>query len=395
MAYLQTIMKNKAGLIGKTILLCAFILLRTVVVTAQEQKIQLSRQTLSAKEAIAEIKNQTDYIFAINHSQFDDSRTIYFPKQTLTIREALNHIVMGTNHTYQIKNKQILILTLSQKHPEVPLKEAEKKAVTVSQSPIAYQPPAGEYAPANNERFEREVQEYTSRLITPKEKPKEERIVEKEETAELNPPEHPLPHTNKSYTYLSSTQMLPQTGEEIGHLQPKRLRSQPTVGAKVNLLYGIAALAPNLALEFGLSRKLSLDLSVAWNPWKDKVEETNKMVHLIVKPELRYWLCERFNGHFFGVHPFYWDYNVSGKDIPLLFDKEYRYEGHAFGGGVSYGYHWMWNKRWAMEFNAGIGASFMKYKKFEAEECGEKLGDYKKKYFGPTAAGIKLMFMIK
>ncbi len=37
--------------------------------------------------------------------------------------------------------------------------------------------------------------------------------------------------------------------------------------------------------------------------------------HWMVQPEARYWLCEKFNGHFLGVHAHYADYNVGGLKI--------------------------------------------------------------------------------
>ena len=40
-------------------------------------------------------------------------------------------------------------------------------------------------------------------------------------------------------------------------------------------------------------------------------------------------------------------------DIPLLFEKEYRYEGIAVGGGLTYGYFMPFSKRWGAEFTDG------------------------------------------
>lgn len=393
MKYLQEKRKNRTGLVRKGWVFCAFIWLSVLTAVAQEQKIALPRQTLSVREVMAEIKNQTEYSFVVNHAQFDDSRMIYFPKRTHTLREILSLIITGTNHTYQIRGKQILFIAL---------KKAELQG-EIRKEPTPVAAPASSHKRYNsvfNERFEQEVQAYNSRLM---EQPTEQKqpdtplpSVETKTEADTGTVEPSALVKNALYAVPSQEYALMYTQKKVAHLQPDKLRSQPTVGVKVNVLYGIAALAPNVAFEFGLSRKTSLDLSVAWNPWgKDKASKTNKMVHLIAKPEVRYWLCERFNGHFFGVHPFYWDYNVSGKDIPLLFDKEYRYEGNAFGAGISYGYHWMWNKHWGLEMNVGVGGSFMKYKKFEAIECGEYLGEFRKKYFGPTSAGVKVMFMIK
>ena len=41
----------------------------------------------------------------------------------------------------------------------------------------------------------------------------------------------------------------------------------------------------------------------------------------------RYWLCERYNGHFFGLHSGYAFYNISGVRIPFQSKstKDHRY----------------------------------------------------------------------
>ena len=172
------------------------------------------------------------------------------------------------------------------------------------------------------------------------------------------------------------------------------------VAAKTNLLYGAGALTPNLGVEFGLGKRTTLDISGGYNPWN--VEETldnKKWAHFLVQPEFRYWLCERFNGHFFGVHGLYSEYNIGGIEIPYfndpLLDKNYRYEGNVYGGGISYGYHWMWSKRWGMEFTIGVGALKFTYDKYDCAMCSDKIAKENKTYFGPTKAGITLVFLIK
>ena len=76
------------------------------------------------------------------------------------------------------------------------------------------------------------------------------------------------------------------------------------VAVKTNLLYGAGTLTPNLGVEFGLGKRTTLDISGGYNPWNRQGTATDnkKWVHNIVQPEFRYWLCQRFNGHFFGVH---------------------------------------------------------------------------------------------
>ena len=174
------------------------------------------------------------------------------------------------------------------------------------------------------------------------------------------------------------------------------------VAVKTNLLYGAGTLTPNLGVEFGLGKRTTLDLSGGYNPWNLEGTETDnkKWVHYLVQPEFRYWTCERFNGHFFGVHGIFSQFNVGGIKVPSLldnplFDKNFRHEGTAYGGGISYGYHWIWSKHWSMEFTLGVGAAHLTYDKYGCETCGDAVGKESKTYIGPTKAGITLVFLIK
>ena len=68
-----------------------------------------------------------------------------------------------------------------------------------------------------------------------------------------------------------------------------------TGAVKTNVAIDAVAI-PNLGVEVGLSKKLTVDIPFYYNPWK---YSDNKMLKLVmVQPELRYWLCDKFNGHF-------------------------------------------------------------------------------------------------
>ena len=71
------------------------------------------------------------------------------------------------------------------------------------------------------------------------------------------------------------------------------------VGVKTNLVMDAMKMI-NLGAEVGLSKKLTLDLYANYNPWKYKDQKMMKM--LAIQPELRYWFCDKFNGHFVGFH---------------------------------------------------------------------------------------------
>lgn len=99
---------------------------------------------------------------------------------------------------------------------------------------------------------------------------------------------------------------------------------------KTNVI-GDAALSPNVAVEVGLAPKWTLDVSGQFNAWT--VGKEHKWKHWVVQPEARYWLCERFVGHFFGVHALGGQYNVGrigiksldflGTDFSQLADRRY------------------------------------------------------------------------
>lgn len=175
------------------------------------------------------------------------------------------------------------------------------------------------------------------------------------------------------------------------------------VAVKTNLLYD-ATSTMNLGFEFGLSKKWTLDVSGNYNPWE--FGENRKMKHWMVQPEMRYWLCEKFNGHFFGIHAHGGQYNWGGM-LPWGFENgkmfgienrnilEHRYEGWLIGAGLSYGYQWILGKRWSVEASLGIGYAYLDYAKYKCEKCGEKIGDGHKNYFGPTKAAVSIIYIIK
>ena len=172
------------------------------------------------------------------------------------------------------------------------------------------------------------------------------------------------------------------------------------VAVKTNALYGAYTYTPNIGLEFGLGHKSTLDLGAGYNFWeKDGTADNNKkLVHWLAQAEYRYWTCQKFNGHFFGIHALGTQYNISQHELPLLFgkgSKDYRFQGWGAGGGISYGYQWILGKRWNLEANIGVGYVYLQYDKYECKKCGTKLGSEHRNYFGPTKAGISLIYIIK
>ena len=185
------------------------------------------------------------------------------------------------------------------------------------------------------------------------------------------------------------------------------------LGIKTNLLYD-ATSTINLGVEFALADQWTLDISGNLNPWafpQQKVNTKGQILeqhdatikHWMVQPEVRYWLCENFNGHFFGAHVHGGQFNVGGLSfLPDSWGKNgaqiKRFEGWLAGAGVAYGYHWILGNRLSLEFSLGAGYAYMKYDKYN-NYAGTKPTEkdpqkYKMHYVGLTKAGISVVFML-
>lgn len=164
---------------------------------------------------------------------------------------------------------------------------------------------------------------------------------------------------------------------------------------KNNLFYDATA-TPNLAIELALSRKTTLELGAGINLFD--FFDNKKAKHWLVQPELRWWMCDVFNGHFFGVHAHGAQFNVGGWDIPvgrLEKFKDHRYQGYLYGGGISYGYQWLLSPRWNIELSLGGGFARIHYEKYPCATCGTKLDEGDHNYWGVTKAALSLIYMIK
>ena len=85
--------------------------------------------------------------------------------------------------------------------------------------------------------------------------------------------------------------------------------SDAQVALKSNLLYD-AALSPNIGAEVGVAPKWSLEVSGNLNAWT--LDNGRRWKHWLVQPEVRYWFCDRFSGHFVGAHLLGGQVNIGG-----------------------------------------------------------------------------------
>lgn len=171
------------------------------------------------------------------------------------------------------------------------------------------------------------------------------------------------------------------------------LHSQ-TLAVKNDLLTG-ALSSPNLSVEVKLSDRFTLEAGFHYNSFPAGGDKRWK--HWFVQPELRYWMCQPFGGHFFGAHLMYGVYNAGDMKLPLgLFKgvRSSRYEGDFLGLGVSYGYHFILSPRWSIETSLGVGFLHIGYERYRCLHCGEQTGGGYKNFIAPTRAAVSLVYLI-
>lgn len=169
------------------------------------------------------------------------------------------------------------------------------------------------------------------------------------------------------------------------------------VALKTNLASD-ALLSPNIGVEIGMAPKWTLDISGQINAW---TVNSHRWRHWLLQPEARYWLCDTFQGHFFGAHAIGGQFNVGninnhihflGTDFSQL--SHNRHQGWMAGAGIAYGYSWILSRHWNFEAELGLGWIYTRYDVYPCAECGTKIASGKAhNYVGPTKVALNLVYL--
>lgn len=173
--------------------------------------------------------------------------------------------------------------------------------------------------------------------------------------------------------------------------------SAQRVALKHNLLYDVA-LTPNLALEWRLADRWTMQTEVGFNPFPLSDDVEHKWRHVLVDLEAKYWFCTAFARDFIGVNVAYSHFNVAGGSYPIgwLYSevKDHRFQGDMVAAGVSYGWHFIVSPHVGFELEAGCDVGYAWYDKFACERCGALL-DSERKWFAVPKAAVNLVIMLK
>jgi hypothetical protein len=159
---------------------------------------------------------------------------------------------------------------------------------------------------------------------------------------------------------------------------------------------GWASASINGGVETHLTGRWTGGVNLSYNPWT--FSENMKWKHIYVSPEVRYWLCSPFAGHFFGANLIYTHYNAGNISLPLGLSpelKEERHQGDLGGVGLFYGYSWILSNRWSIEAELGLGYGYARYKRYNCVKCGTYKGTEDKHMLMPTKAAISIIYNIK
>ena len=150
---------------------------------------------------------------------------------------------------------------------------------------------------------------------------------------------------------------------------------------------GLLTGSVNADASMALNEHYTIHLHGQYNPWT--YSGNKKFKNITVLPGLRYWRGETYGyGWFAGVNAIYSHYNVGG-----FFGGKNRYQGDAYGAGVSIGYSIPIRKRLNIEFEIGGGIVYTQYGKYKCTTCGTKISDENKFLVVPSKAAVSIVYL--
>lgn len=169
-------------------------------------------------------------------------------------------------------------------------------------------------------------------------------------------------------------------------------RNNHSLSVKTNAV-GWGMLAMNMAIEYDVSRAVSVVLPVYYSPF-DYFVANRKFRTFCIQPEVRYWFGG-VDGLFAGAHIGMATYNYAKKG------GTYRYQdsdAHSplFNLGIGAGYRLPLDRyhRWCLELSLGVGYAYLHYDRFFNIANGAYVDTCPKDFFGIDHVGVSFCYRI-
>lgn len=173
--------------------------------------------------------------------------------------------------------------------------------------------------------------------------------------------------------------------------QPLQIAHSYGFAVRTNLLYD-AFLLPTLGLEWRISNSVGVKLDGSLSRWGGNSDKAQDI--WLLNPEVRWYLLS--NKRFYiGASGNYGGYDVYGNyPVGSLFHEDTGYKGTVWGAGVTVGYQLRLLQSLSLDFNLGLGYTRYEYDSFQMIRGARvyKQQDASKNYWGPTQAGISLIW---
>lgn len=188
--------------------------------------------------------------------------------------------------------------------------------------------------------------------------------------------------------------------------QPAPAAKPYCFAVRTNLLYD-AMLLPTLGVEWRVSSDWGVKLDGSFAHWSGGEGKVQKV--WLLNPEVRRYLL-RNKRFYVGVSGGYGEYNIYKYPLGGLFSKDTGYQGSLWSAGLTVGYQLCLSRHFSVDFNLGLGYTRSEYDSFApvmteiripgddfpAIECVRVIKERgkTKNFFGPTQAGINLIWTI-
>lgn len=162
---------------------------------------------------------------------------------------------------------------------------------------------------------------------------------------------------------------------------------------RTNVLYD-AFLLPTIGLEWRVNRSIGIKVDGSFSWWSGESGKVQKT--WLLNPEVRWYMGNK-KRIYIGAAGNYGEYNIYKYPIGNLFPINTGYQGKLWNAGVTVGYQLFLSRSFSLDFNLGLGYTHSEYDGFELANEGMRLHKERNKtksFWGPTQAGISLMWTI-